>query len=69
MLVWSWNAFEHRVPYRIGYESFIPYWIRCGYNNTRAWSHANALVPMSEDDSVLIFRLQSAILKIDKPTD
>jgi len=24
---------------------------------------------MPEDDSVLIFRLQSAILKIDKPTD
>ncbi len=68
-IVWTWNAFEHMDPYRIGYETFIPYWKRRGFPKTIDWSHANALVYDEADDAVLInFRLQSAILKIDRKT-
>ncbi|MDX1642531.1 MAG: aryl-sulfate sulfotransferase [Balneolaceae bacterium] len=68
-IVWKWNAFDHLDPFRIGYETFIPYWIRRGFPNTIDWSHANALVYKSSDESILVnFRLQSSIVKIDRDT-
>mgnify|MGYP006290622831 FL=1 len=66
-VLWTWNAFEHMDPYRIGYETFLPYWKRRGYPDTVDWSHANSVLYHAADNSVLInFRLQSAILKIDR---
>jgi hypothetical protein len=66
-IVWEWNAFDHLPAYRIGYETFQPYWQRRGYPDTIDWSHANAVSYHPEDNSVLVnFRLLSAIVKIDR---
>jgi arylsulfate sulfotransferase len=66
-IVWSWNAFDYLDPMRIGYETFVNYWIRRGFPATRDWSHANGLEYLPEDDALLVnFRVQSCVVKIDR---
>ncbi|MEE2776119.1 MAG: aryl-sulfate sulfotransferase, partial [Acidobacteriota bacterium] len=68
-VVWSWHAFDHLDPFRIGYESFSGYWERRGFPNTVDWSHANTLLHDPTDDSLIVnFRYQSAAIKIDRRT-
>ena len=65
-IVWEWHAFEHLPVMRIGYETYTKYWERRGFSETADWSHANGITEL-EDGSVLInFRIQSAVIKIDK---
>ena len=68
-IVWKWHAFEHMDPFRIGYETFSPYWIRRGFPDMVDWSHANNLLYDETDDSVIVnFRYQAAAVKIDRAT-
>ncbi len=67
--VWRWKAFDHLDPFRIGYETFSPYWARRGFPETVDWTHANSLVYDPRDDSLLVnMRVQSAIVKIARPS-
>jgi arylsulfate sulfotransferase len=66
-IVHQWKAFDHMPVMRIGYETFSNYWIRRGFPDAIDWSHANAIVPVDNDESYLVnFRYQSAILKVHK---
>lgn len=66
-VVWTWNAFDHLDPFRIGYETFGGYWVRRGFPDTVDWSHANGLLYDERDDALLVsMRYQAAILKIDR---
>ena len=68
-IVWEWRAFDHMDPFRIGYETISPYWIRRGFPDTVDWSHANNLLHDASDDSLLVnFRYQAAAVKIDRAT-
>jgi len=65
-IVWSWNAFEHLDPFRIGYETFSNYWPARGFPATRDWSHGNGLYYDERDSSIIAsFRFQEALIKID----
>ncbi len=66
-VVWEWHAFDHMDPFRIGYETFFPFWSRRGFPDTIDWSHANNLLYDESDDSVVVnFRYQAAAMKIDR---
>jgi arylsulfate sulfotransferase len=66
-VVHRWHAFDKMPVMRIGYETFSNYWIRRGYPNSVDWSHANAIIPLPNEDAYLInFRLQSAMIKVNK---
>lgn len=66
-VVHSWKAFDHMPAMRIGYETFSKYWIRRGFPNSIDWSHANAIVPVPNEEAYLInFRYQSAMIKVNK---
>lgn len=68
-VLWEWNAFEHMDPYRIGYETFSQYWVRRGFEDTVDWSHANSAFVHPEGQAVVVnFRLQSAIIQVDRKT-
>ena len=68
-IVWEWRAFDHMDPFRIGYETISPYWIRRGFPDTVDWSHANNLLYDASDDSLIVnFRYQAAAVKIDRAT-
>ena len=68
-VVWEWHAFDHMDPFRIGYETFFPFWSRRGFPDTIDWSHANNLLYDESDDSVVVnFRYQAAAMKIDRAT-
>ena len=65
--VWSWNAFDHLDPYRIGYNSFSSYWKVRGFPDVWDWTHGNGLWYDEHDDSIIVsLRLQDAIIKIDR---
>ncbi len=65
-IVWSWNAFDHLDPFRIGYETFSNYWPARGFPETRDWSHGNGLYYDVRDSSIIAsFRFQEALVKID----
>lgn len=67
--MWEWRAFDHMDPFRIGYETISPHWIRRGFPDTVDWSHANNLLHDASDGSLLInFRYQAAAVKIDRAT-
>ena len=67
--VWKWRAFDHLDPFRIGYETFDGYWFRRGFPGVIDFSHANGVVHDPSDDSLLInFRIQSAVVKVDRKT-
>ncbi|MFW6164454.1 MAG: aryl-sulfate sulfotransferase, partial [Planctomycetota bacterium] len=68
-VLWSWSAFDHLDPMRIGYETFSNYWVRRGFPDTLDWSHANGVQDLPEDDAVLVnFRYQSCVVKVDRAT-
>lgn len=67
--VWKWSAFDNLDPYRIGYETFDGYWFRRDFAGVIDFSHANGIVHDPSDDSLLInFRIQSAVVKVDRKT-
>ena len=66
-VVHRWKCFDHMPAERIGYETFSKYWIRRGFPEVIDWSHANAIVPLPNEDAYLVnFRYQSAMIKVDK---
>jgi hypothetical protein len=66
-VVWRWSAWDHLDPFRIGYETFSPYWWVRGFPDTLDWTHGNGVHHDARDDSVLVsFRNQDAILKVDR---
>ena len=66
-VVHRWKCFDHMPVERIGYETFSNYWIRRGFPGVIDWSHANAIVPLPDEDAYLVnFRYQSAMIKVDK---
>lgn len=67
-VVWTWNAFDHLDVRRIGYETFVKYWGRRGYDaNARDWTHFNSLCACPGGDAFLVnSRLQSSVYKIDR---
>ncbi len=68
-IVHRWKAFENMPVFRIGYETFSGYWERRGFPGVIDWSHANAVVPLPDENAYLVnFRYQSAMIKIDKTT-
>lgn len=68
-IVHRWSAFDHLPVMRIGYETFSRYWERRGFPGIIDWSHANAIVPLPDEEAYLInFRYQSAMIKVNKST-
>ncbi|TKG89811.1 hypothetical protein EYV94_24640 [Puteibacter caeruleilacunae] len=66
-VVHKWSAFDEMPVMRIGYFTLSDYWVRRGYPNSVDWSHANAIVPLPNEDAYLVnFRRQSAIVKVSK---
>jgi hypothetical protein len=66
-IVHRWSCFDHMPVERIGYETFSNYWIRRGFPEVIDWSHANAVVPLPDEDAYLVnFRYQSAMIKVNK---
>ena len=66
-IVHKWSCFDHMPVERIGYETFSNYWIRRGFPEVIDWSHANAIVPLPNEDAYLVnFRYQSAMIKVNK---
>ena len=69
-IVHQWNTFDYLPLSRIGYDTFNRYWVRRGFPDvTVDWSHANAIVPVPNEEAYLVnFRQQSAMIKINKVT-
>ncbi len=68
-VVWSWNAFDHLDPYRVGYNTLDVYWHTRGFPHHADWTHCNGLSYDERDDSVMISaRHQDAMLKVDRET-
>ena len=68
-IVWSWDAWEHLDPYRIGYDTLEPYWHVRGFPGHADWTHGNGLTYDPSDDSVIInLKHQDALFKIDRAT-
>ena len=68
-IVWRWNAFDYLDPFKIGFETFSPYWWVRGFPGALGWSHGNGVHYDKRDDSILVsFRKLDAIIKIDRKT-
>jgi hypothetical protein len=68
-IVWSWDAFDHLDPYRIGYTALDPYWHVRGFPNHRDWTHGNGLAYDERADAIIMsFRLQDALVAADRAT-
>jgi len=68
-IIHRWSSFDHLPVMRIGYETFSNYWIRRGFPGVIDWSHANAVVPIPDEDAYLVnYRYQSAMIKVNKST-
>jgi len=68
-IVHRWCSFDHMPVMRIGYETFSRYWDRRGFPGVIDWSHANAIVPLPDEEAYLVnFRYQSAMIKVNKST-
>jgi hypothetical protein len=68
-VVWSWNTFDHLDPYRIGYDTFSPFWHVRGFPHHVDWTHGNGVTYDEINDGVIIsLRIQDAFLKIDRDT-
>jgi arylsulfate sulfotransferase len=67
-----WDLFDVLDPYRIGFDSLGGFWngeYAEAANGTKDWSHANAVIEDSVDDSVIVsIRHQDALVKIDRKT-
>ncbi|MBT3384116.1 MAG: hypothetical protein HN778_00405 [Prolixibacteraceae bacterium] len=66
-VIHRWKCFDHMPVERIGYETFSRYWERRGFPGVIDWSHANAIVPLPDENAYLVnFRYQSAMIKVNK---
>lgn len=66
-VVHRWSSFDEMPVMRIGYETFSNYWHRRGFPGVIDWSHANAVVPLPNEDAYLVnYRYQSAMIKVNK---
>ena len=68
-VVWSWDAFDHLDPYRIGYNTFNTYWHVRGFPNHVDWTHGNGVTYDNINGGVIIsLRIQDAFIKLDQNT-
>ncbi|MFL2547078.1 MAG: aryl-sulfate sulfotransferase [Candidatus Rariloculaceae bacterium] len=68
-IVWTWDAWNHLDPFRIGYDTLEPYWHVRGFPDHADWTHGNGLTYDASDDSVIInLKHQDALFKIDRAT-
>ena len=66
-VVWQWRAFDKLDPYRIGYDTFFPYWTNRGFPGARDWTHGNRLYYDAREDALIVsLRMQDAVLNIDR---
>ena len=66
---WSWDAFDHLDPYRIGYETFYPFWHVRGFPHHVDWTHGNGVTYDKINGGVIMsFRIQDAFIKVDRDT-
>jgi len=66
-VVWQWDAFDYLDPYRIGYDTFSPFWHVRGFPNHVDWSHGNGVTLDQVNGGVIVsLRNQDAFIKIDK---
>ena len=69
-ILYQWNSFDYLPVFRIGYSTFSNYWARRGFPGVLDWSHANAIVPVENEQAYLInYRYQSAMIKVQKATE
>ncbi|MEY4767413.1 MAG: Arylsulfate sulfotransferase AssT precursor [Pseudomonadota bacterium] len=69
-VVWRWNVFDYLDPFRLGYGTFDDYWGKRGFPDTVDWTHGNAQLYDSRDNSVIMsLRHQDAIIKVDRQTN
>ena len=63
----EWKLLDILDPYRFGYDSLGGYWEQKGIPDSCDWSHANAVVHDTRDDSLILsVRHQDAVIKIDR---
>lgn len=68
-VVWSWDAFDHLDPYRIGYETFSPFWHVRGFPHHVDWTHGNGVTYDQINGGVIIsLKNQDAFFKVDRDT-
>ena len=68
-VVWSWDAFDHLDPYRIGYNTFNTYWHVRGFPNHVDWTHGNGVTYDNVNPSggvIISLRIQDAFIKLDQ---
>ena len=66
-IVNQWKLLDILDPYRRCYDSFAPFWIFRGYEETYDWCHANSIAYDPSDDSMLLsLRHQDAVVKISR---
>jgi arylsulfate sulfotransferase len=67
--VWSWDAFDHLDPFRIGYQTIDAYWHTRGFPDSADWTHGNGVVYDAAGDAVVFsLKHQDAVLKVDRAT-
>ncbi|MBW1790225.1 MAG: aryl-sulfate sulfotransferase [Deltaproteobacteria bacterium] len=68
-VVWSWDAFDHLDPYRIGYDTFSPFWHVRGFPHHVDWTHGNGVTFDKVNGGMIIsLRHQDAFFKVDRDT-
>ncbi|MBT5939783.1 MAG: hypothetical protein HOG95_07625 [Rhodospirillaceae bacterium] len=66
-VVWQWDAFDNLDPYRIGYDTFSPFWHVRGFPDHVDWSHGNGVTHDQVNGGVIVsLRNQDAFIKIDR---
>ncbi|MEE3000802.1 MAG: aryl-sulfate sulfotransferase [Pseudomonadota bacterium] len=66
-VIWEWDAFDHLDPYRIGYDTFSPYWHVRGFPDHVDWSHGNGVTHDHVKGGIIVsLRNQDAFIKIDR---
>ena len=69
-VIWSWDAFDHLDPHRIGYHVLEPYWDTRGFPGHADWTHGNGVTEDPRDGAVVMsLKHQDAILKVDRSGD
>ena len=66
-LLWTWSAFDHLDPMRVGYGVTDLFWTLRGFTGACDWTHGNGASYDAGDDSVVIsLRYQDALFKVDR---
>lgn len=68
-ILWSWNAFDHLDPYRVGYDTFTPFWHVRGFPDHVDWTHGNGVtIDPTDGHAMISLRNQDAFFKVSRDT-